>query len=76
MIEEGRTLANVLEVLNVTEIFRGKLPDFNSKGFAYSAITVEGAFSGGKLLIKTLFMDGKTLEIVGQGELDLLASTT
>lgn len=75
VIEEGRTLAKVLEVLNVTEIFRGKLPDFSSKGFVYSAISVEGQFSGGKLLIDTLFMDGKTVEIAGQGEIDLIANT-
>ena len=75
MIEEGRTLANVLEVLNVTEIFRGKLPDFNSKGFAYSTISMEGEFSAGKLLVNSLFMDGKTLEIVGQGEIDLVAGS-
>ncbi|MDJ0622277.1 MAG: AsmA-like C-terminal domain-containing protein [Desulfocapsaceae bacterium] len=75
MIEKGRTLAKILEVLNVTEIFRGKLPDFKSKGFAYSTVSVEGRFNGGKLLIDTFFMDGKTVEIVGQGEINLLENS-
>lgn len=75
VVEEGRTLAKVLEVLNVTEIFRGKLPNFNRSGLAYSAIIFEGRLTEGKAYIDTLFMDGKTLEIAGQGEIDLLAKT-
>lgn len=74
-IEQSKLLARTLEVLNVTEIVKGKLPDLGSTGFAYSTITVQGAFKGEKLIIEKLFMDGDTLDVLGQGELDLEQET-
>ena len=69
-IEQSKLLARTLAVLNVTEIVKGKLPDLGTTGFAYSLITMKGAFEGEKLLIETLFMDGETLDVLGEGELD------
>ena len=69
VIEQDRMLTSILEVLNVTEIVKGRIPDLNRNGFAYSTITVQGEFQEGKLLVKEFYMDGETLDILGQGEL-------
>jgi len=75
LIEEDKTLARVLEVLNVTEIVKGRLPNLSSNGFAYTTIELQGEFKGGKLLVKKLYMDGETLDVLGQGEIDLVQKT-
>jgi hypothetical protein len=75
LIEQSKLLARTLEVLNVTEIVKGKLPDLSSEGFAYSTIDMEGAFQGAKLVINKIQMDGETLDVLGQGELDFRKET-
>ena len=75
LIEQDKTLARVLEVLNVTEIVKGRLPNLSSAGFAYKTIELQGDFKGGKLLVKKLSMDGETLDVLGQGEIDLVQKT-
>ena len=75
LIEQSKLLARTLEVLNVTEIVKGKLPNLSSEGFAYSTIDMEGAFQGAKLIINKVHMDGDTLDVLGQGELDFRDET-
>ena len=75
LIEQDKTLARVLEVLNVTEIVKGRLPNLSSAGFAYTTIELQGDFKGGQLLVKKLSMDGETLDVLGQGEIDLVQKT-
>ncbi len=72
VIEEDKVLARLLEVLNVTEIVKGRLPKLDSGGFPYTSITVQGLFKDGKLLIEKLDMDGETLDVLGHGELDIV----
>jgi uncharacterized protein YhdP len=74
-IDQSKLLARTLEVLNVTEIVKGKLPDLGSTGFAYSTITMQGAFKGEKLIIEKVQMDGETLDVLGEGELDFEQET-
>jgi uncharacterized protein YhdP len=69
-IEQSKLLARTLEVLNFTEIVKGRLPDLGSTGFAYSTISVQGTFQGEKLILEKVFMDGETLDVLGEGELD------
>jgi hypothetical protein len=71
MIKQNRILSTLLEVLNVTEIVKGRLPNMATTGFEYTIITVEGQFSKGKLILDKLFVDGETLDILGFGEIDL-----
>jgi hypothetical protein len=75
VIEQSRILSTLLEVLNVTEIVKGRLPNMATAGFKYSVITVDGQFRNGKLLVEKLFVDGETLEILGFGEIDLEKET-
>ena len=75
LIEQSKLVARTLEVLNVTEIVKGKLPNLSSEGFAYSAIDIQGDFQGAKLIINKILMDGDTLDVLGQGELDFREET-
>jgi len=67
-IQQGKLLARTLEVLNVTEIVKGRLPNLSSEAFAYKEIMLQGKFDRGKLLISKIEMDGETLDArIGNG---------
>ncbi len=70
-IEEDKLLSRILEVLNFTEIVKGRLPDLGATGLAYTTITLQGKFQDGKLLIDRFFMDGETLGLLGTGVIRL-----
>jgi hypothetical protein len=72
VIEEDKALARLLEVLNVTEIVKGRLPNLDAGGFAYTSITVLGEFRDGKLVVEKLAMDGETLDVLGHGKINLV----
>lgn len=71
VIQQDKILSRVLEVLNVTEIIKGRLPNLTSNGFAYKTMTVQGRFRNGKLTIDNYYMDGETLDLLGKGEINL-----
>jgi hypothetical protein len=66
------TIAKIFALLNLTEIFRGKLPDVAQEGFAYHTISAKGKVENGKLLIKEAIIDGSSMEIVFEGNIDLV----
>ena len=74
-IQQSKYLTRTLEVLNVTEIVKGRLPSLSSEAFAYTTITLQGEFQAGKLMISEIEMHGKTLDALGQGEIDLVQKT-
>ena len=63
-------LSKVFALLNITEIFRGKLPDLAEEGFAYESMTANGTVEGAKIIIKKAFIDGASMGIVVKGEID------
>ena len=68
----SKGLMRVLEFVNSTEIYRGKLPDPGKEGVDYKLIKIRTAFQGGKLIIEEVMLDGPTLELVAKGEIDLI----
>jgi hypothetical protein len=72
-IHRSNLLLTILALVNVTEIFRGKYPDLGKEGFAYDSFTVKGNLQGGKLILKEAILDGSSMELAGQGEIDLIA---
>ena len=64
-------LSKILALLNVTQIFLGKVPDLAHDGFAYNSLSVKGTLSGDKLKIGEAVLDGSSMNIVAQGEIDL-----
>jgi hypothetical protein len=75
--KEGRIyrlglLAKILSILNVTEIYRGEVPDLTGQGFAYRSMTVNAEFKGDKLMINECSIDGVSMGIACEGHIDLL----
>ena len=71
-IDYALGLVRILEFLNVTEIYRGKVPDLKKEGLSYDRITIKVTLQKGKLIIKELTIDGASLEMAGQGEINLI----
>jgi hypothetical protein len=66
------TFSKVLAVINVTEIFKGSLSEFDKEGFGYHDIQVKGNLAGGKLIVQEAVLDGVTMDMAGEGYVDLL----
>lgn len=64
-------LAKIFALLNVTEIYRGEVPDLKGKGFAYNSITANGVFEDGKLIISDTSIDSPSMGIAIEGDIDL-----
>jgi len=64
-------LFRILEFINATEMYRGKLPDMKKEGLLYKLISARGSFQNGRFTIKEITLDGPTMEMVAQGEVDL-----
>ena len=72
-IYEYSTLAKVLAVVNVTELFRGRVPDLRKEGFAFDSIIAKGHLKNGKINVTEFVLDGASMDIVGKGEVDLVS---
>ncbi|MGB9716284.1 MAG: AsmA-like C-terminal domain-containing protein [Thermodesulfovibrionales bacterium] len=66
------TIAKIFALLNVTEIFRGKLPDVTQEGFAYQSMSFKGQIRDGKLFVQEGIIDGSSMEIVCEGNIDFV----
>ncbi len=65
-------LAKIFALLNVTEIYRGEVPDLTGKGFAYNSMAINGVFEDGKLVIKDTLIDSPSMGIAIEGNIDLI----
>ncbi|MBW2071863.1 MAG: AsmA-like C-terminal domain-containing protein [Deltaproteobacteria bacterium] len=65
-------LGNLFDVLNVTEIFRGELPDLGKEGFAYSEMNIKGDIENGRLKLQEAILNGSSMELACMGEVDLV----
>jgi len=77
MADEGRiyrfgVLAKIFAVLNVTEIFRGGLPDLAKEGFSYHSITAKGSFENGRLIVSEAIVNSPSMDIFSEGDIDLI----
>jgi hypothetical protein len=77
LADDGRiyrfgVLAKIFALLNVTEIFMGKLPDLVKEGFAYDSIKAKGNLHDGKLTVKEGIVDSPSMKIIWQGDIDLI----
>jgi hypothetical protein len=75
--EKGRIyrfglLAKVLSILNVTEIYRGEIPDLTGEGFAYHEMSVIAKLQGGKIIMQECSIDGVAMGIACEGDIDLV----
>jgi hypothetical protein len=65
-------LAKIFSVLSVTEIFRGRIPELGGSGFPYRSLSIDARIKEGKLKLDHAFIDGSSLDIIAEGEVDLV----
>ncbi len=70
-IYQDARAAKLLNVLNVTNMFKGKIPDLSSTGFHYDSLIVKGTMENGIFTINPARLDAPILEISGYGTIDL-----
>jgi len=73
---EGRiyrltVLSRLFSVVNLTEVFRGKLPDFTGRGFPYDRLEVWGDIRDGVLWIREGIIEGPSMKIFAEGKVEL-----
>ncbi len=66
------TVARILDILNKTEVFRGKYPDLGKEGLRYNSISVQGGIDRGILTVREGMMDGTTMEMAAEGTANLI----
>jgi hypothetical protein len=74
--EKGRIyrfglLAKLLAILNVTEIYRGNIPDLAGEGFAYHGMSAAAKLQGSKIILEDCTIDGASMGIACKGDIDL-----
>jgi hypothetical protein len=75
--EQGRIyrfgmLAKIFALLNVTEIYRGEVPDLAGQGFGYNSMSANAVFENGKLIIKEGSIDSPSMGIACAGDINLV----
>ena len=65
-------LAKIFAILNVTEIYRGNVPDLVGEGFAYNTMNIKADFKGKKLVMEECVIDGASMGIACEGDIDLV----
>jgi hypothetical protein len=63
-------LGKILAVINVTEVFKGRLPDVMEGGFAYDAIHVVGQVEAGRLTLEEAVINGASVGLAAIGTVD------
>ncbi len=76
--KDGRILpigfiGKVFSVLNITEIYRGQIPDLTNKGCAYDLITAAGTIQDGVLSLDNSVVNAHCMKMVWRGTVDLKA---
>jgi hypothetical protein len=65
-------LTKIFEVLNFTDMLRGKFPDLEKQAFSYNSITIKGYIKEGKLILREAAIDGTSSDLAAEGEIDLI----
>ncbi|MCP4578655.1 MAG: AsmA-like C-terminal region-containing protein [Deltaproteobacteria bacterium] len=71
-VRQDPALAGVISVLSVTDIFQGKLPAFEKEGFPYDLVWIKANLKDGKIHIHKGIMNSTAMDLVFQGDMDLL----
>jgi uncharacterized protein YhdP len=71
VIEKGNILAKIFSILNVSQLFKGKLPDLRTKGLPFHAISATVAVKEGVASTEDLLVDSDAMRITAIGKVDL-----
>ena len=64
-------LAKLLSLLNVTDLFRGRIPDLRTNGFYYDSLIVKASMDKGILTITPAKLEAPIMQIAANGIIDL-----
>ena len=64
-------LAKIFSILNVTEVYRGQLPDLTGEGFAYETMTIVADVDESKLIMRECAIEAPLMGLACEGEIDL-----
>ena len=70
-IHKMTLLANLLSIVNVTEFYKGSLPNFNEKGFDYNELLLKGKITNGNIVIDSTTIDSSFFTAVASGNIDI-----
>ncbi len=78
--ENGRILrstllARILSLLNITEIYRGRVPDLTGDGVEYKRMQISAELLNGRVLVHSWTVDGPSLWLGARGSIDLTDET-
>ena len=69
-ISQFESLAQVLKVLNVTQVVAGKMPDLRKGGMAYDKLHVEGRIEKQTVHFEQAMLDASALQLAAHGKID------
>jgi hypothetical protein len=64
-------LLKIFSLLSVTDVFKGKLPQFSNKGFSYKVLKGQADVKGGKIIVNEVVFESDTINLAGYGEIDI-----
>jgi hypothetical protein len=70
-IERGDILAKIFSLLNVSQLFQGRLPDLKTRGLPYQRITANIRVEKGVASTEDLLVDSDAMRITAIGKVDL-----
>jgi uncharacterized protein YhdP len=71
VIERGNILAKIFSILNVSQIFKGRLPDLKTKGLPYQRISATIQVKEGVAFTEDFLVDSDAMRITIIGKVDL-----
>jgi len=71
VIERGSILAKIFSILNVSQLFKGRLPDLKTKGLPYQRISANVQVQGGVASTEDFLVDSDAMRITIVGKVDL-----
>lgn len=66
-------LSRILSVINVSKVFKGKLPDITQDGFLYETIVIEAYIKDSIIYLTKAIIDGEDMTLVFTGVIDPLS---
>jgi len=71
MIERWKILSRIFSILNVSQLFMGRLPDLRTKGFPFHQVRANFAIQDGIASTEDFFVDSDSMRITILGKVDL-----
>ncbi|MCK5101087.1 MAG: AsmA-like C-terminal domain-containing protein, partial [Desulfobacteraceae bacterium] len=63
-------LSRILAVINISTLFKGKLPDITQKGFRYHSINFKADIVNNRIVLDEVVIDGHDMALVFKGTID------